>query len=102
MRPVIPWCDVKMYGALFPEGEELTKCRLSMNGDPADVILYARNIEGQRWSPVDRLTQAKITENNGSLTIEGTSQELVDIVGMAPTDAQVRWEVTPKGCANCG
>jgi len=23
-------------------------------------------------------------------------------VGMAPTDAQVRWEVTPKGCANCG
>ena len=102
MKPLIQ-CDVAMFGAFDPDGEEYKKCRLSMLGTPTNAVLYSRGIEGERWTPVDRLTNASITDNpDGTMTIVGISDELVNVVGVAPTEATVRWEVTPRGCHDCG
>lgn len=102
MRPVIPLADVTMYGALDPEGEVYPKCRITLNGSPADAVLYSKLMGAQRWKPVDRLTAATVTEHgDGTLTIVGTSQELIELVGVAPSNATVRWEVRPRGCQNC-
>lgn len=103
MSPVIPFADVTMFGAFDPDGEVYRSCRLTMNGKPADVTLYTlRTDPDHKWVAVDRLINAKVTDNpDGSLTIVGTSQELIHVVGTDASNAEVRWEVKPKGCANC-
>lgn len=104
MNPVIPFADVSMYGAFDPDGEVFRGCRVIMNGKPADVVLYTLHTDpDHKWVAVDRLTSAKVVDNaDGSLTITGTSQELIQVVGTDPGNAEVRWEVVPKGCVNCG
>lgn len=100
--PVIRLADVTMYGALDPDGEVYTKCRLTILGKPANVVLYRRLAGTDDWKVVDQLSQAHVTENaNGSLTITGISHTLVAEVGVQPSDATVRWEVQPKGCPTC-
>jgi hypothetical protein len=99
---VIPFADVTTYGGLDPDGEEHKKCRLTMNGKPAAVVLYAKSLDEDKWVPIDQLTNAKIVENaNGSLTITGTSHELMHTVGTKVGNSEVRWEVRPRGCVNC-
>lgn len=103
MNPVIPYADVSMFGAFDPDGEVYRDCRLTMNGKPADVVLYSLHTDpDHKWVAVDRLTNAKIIDNSdGSKTITGRSQELIDVVGTDPANAEVRWEVKPKGCIGC-
>lgn len=102
MMPLIPLADVTVFGALGPEGEEFKNVRVTMIGNPTSAVFFIRLIGENRWNQVDRLTDAKYTENaDGTITLEGVSQELVDIVGVAPEDAIVRWEVRPQECLNC-
>lgn len=54
-----------------------------------------------RFRPIDRLTQAKITGDDRHFIIEGLSEQLMAEVGLDPTEALVRWDVIPKGCADC-
>lgn len=92
-----------MFGALDPDGEKYEKCRMTMLGTPANAVLYTRHKEERQWIVVDRLTGAKVIDNpDGTMTLSGISDELVHTVGMPPSDATVRWEVTPRGCADCG
>jgi hypothetical protein len=91
-----------MYGALDSEGETYHKCRLSILGKPAKVVLYSRLIGERRWKAIDHLSAAEVTEHpDGRLSIRGVSSELVNVVGLQPAEAWVRWEVTPTGCSNC-
>jgi hypothetical protein len=102
MKPLIPSADVTVYGALDPEGEVFRKCRLGILGKPANAVLYSRLIGERRWQQVDKLTGASVVEHpDGSITIEGTSQELVSVVKVPVDQARVRWEVVPVGCKNC-
>jgi hypothetical protein len=102
MRPTIALADVEMFGALATEGETYRKCRLSILGKPANVVLYSRLLGERRWKTVDTLLRADVTEHaDGSYTMTGESQELVKVVGLDPKDAVVRWEVRPRGCSNC-
>lgn len=85
-----------MFGGLSPEGEEYKRARITLNGDPGDAVLYMFHTEPEpQWKPVDRITQTKITETNRGMTITGTSDELIHVVGVEPSNAQVRWEVKP-------
>jgi hypothetical protein len=94
--------DVTVFGGLDSEGEVYRKCRVTMNGRPADAVLYSRLLTEQKFVPVDRLTGATVTENtDGSVTIQGVSQELVEIVGVDPENAMTRWEIVPQGCTTC-
>ena len=91
-----------MYGGLDPEGESYKGCRITLVGKPANAVLYAKQFDQQRWGIIDRLTGASVTEQpDGTLLIEGRSEELINIVGVAPSEATVRWEVTPRGCRDC-
>ncbi len=102
MRPTIPLADVEVFGGLAGEGEMFRKCRLGMNGKPASVVMYSKLIGDGKWKAVDTLRQADIVEHDdGSLTIKGESQELIQVVGLAPAESIVRWEVSPLGCRNC-
>jgi hypothetical protein len=102
MKPSVPLCDVEMFGGLASEGEVFRKCRLSILGKPASVILYSKLLGQMKWKPVDTLRHATVTEHpDGSLTIEGESQELVNVVGLRPSESSVRWEVKVYECPNC-
>jgi hypothetical protein len=102
MNPLISFANVTVFGALGPDGEEMKGVRVTLLGNPASAVLYSLLRGERRWKPVDRLTSAKVTENpDGSITVEGISQELVDIVGVDPAEAIVRWEVKPRGCTTC-
>jgi hypothetical protein len=102
MKPTIPLADVTMFGALDPEGEVYRKCRIGILGKPANAVLYSRLMGERRWKAVDKLSAASVIEHpDGTLTIEGVSSELVNVVGMRPDEAHVRWEVKPLRCSNC-
>lgn len=103
MKPLVA-CDVVMFGSLDPDGEEFKRCRLTMLGTPTNAVLYTHSdLDGERWLPVDRLTNAKITDGpDGTFTLEGVSDELVNIVGVPVGEAVVKWIVTPRGCRDCG
>lgn len=102
MIPIIPHATVTMFGALDPEGEIYEKCRLTFIGNPADVVLYHWVPVYERWQRVDRLTQAQVLSNGRQHTITGISDALVYEVGVDPSEAKVRWEITEKGCSSCG
>lgn len=101
-RPFVPFADVTMFAALDPDGETYRKCRLTIVGKPADVVLYSLDVDGTRWRVVDRLTYASVDEHpDGTFTVIGISSELIDIVGVVPSEATVRWEVSPRRCSGC-
>ena len=84
------------------EGEQYKNCRLTMVGKPACAVLYSREINGDRWRVVDRLTQAEVVEKpDGTMVITGISDELVGIVRVKRSEATVTWLVEPRGCSNC-
>lgn len=98
-QPTIPFCNVTLDGgALGPDTYE--KARISMNGDCA--VLYTWNVDDGRWRSADRLTEATFTENpNGTMTIAGLSETLLETVGVKRADASIRWIVEPLKCRNC-
>ncbi len=89
--------STSVYGAGV-EGEEHRKAQIHRSGD--DYVLYAPDAE-RRMRRVDRVTNAKLTDENGIVTIVGTSQELVDEVGVRPEESQVRWVMKVRGCQGC-
>lgn len=102
MRPLIPFAEVTMFGALDPDGEVYKKCRITLLGAPTDAVLYSADVGTGQWRIVDQISQGTLTEHpDGSFTLEGASQELVNIVGVPPEEATVRWEIRPIGCSNC-
>ena len=91
-----------MYGALDQDGETYANCRLGILGKPASVVLYVWLPDEKRWRSADTLLRATVVEHpDGSMTMEGESQELVNVVGLPPEDARVRWEVEVIGCPDC-
>lgn len=98
----MPFAEVTVFGGLEPDGEVHKRCRLTMIGNPTDAVLFVSDFERTRWRPVDRLTQATVTDHDdGTFAIEGISDELVNVVGMPPGNATARWEVRPKVCRDC-
>lgn len=85
--------NVKVFSGLEPDGEEYRTCRLTFLGDK--VALW-RFFEG-RWLQVDVLSSATTVGD----TVTGVSKSLVQEVGLAPANAQVRWEIEEVGCRNC-
>ena len=102
MRPLIPFCDVTIHGAAWAEEEALTRCRVLISGTPANAVLFSAERGENAHKPVDRLTDAVVREVEDGFVIEGISDELVFIVGVAPEDAAVRWDVKTTECLECG
>ena len=92
--------NVKVFAGLGPDGDEYPKCRITTLGsNPVTAKLWQR-WDG-RWHEVDTLSNASYTESGSTMTFLGTSRSLVTEVGLAPSNAQARWEVEFIGCTSC-
>lgn len=82
--------------------DEATYARSSVTitGDVAKLSRYSP--DKARMVEVDVLRDAKIDErSDGTVIVEGVSDELKREVGLPDKDSHVRWVVTPRGCDQC-
>ena len=101
-RPLIPRAKVTISDGQHVE-DVIQRGRLTLNGTPAVAVLFRPDPENKgSWAQVDRLTDAKVTENpDGRMSITGVSDELVNVKQVPATQAITTWEVEPIGCQHC-
>lgn len=97
MQSQIGPVNVKVFSGLEPEGDEYKRCRITFFGNKAKMY----HMFDSRWHEVDTLANTSVVERGKDCTITGTSRSLIVEVGLAPSNAQVRWEVEYVGCRNC-
>jgi hypothetical protein len=91
--------EVSITGGIHPDGEVMPKCRVATNGNR--TVLSSWDPERKRFREVDALVDTVASREGVHVTITGTSEALVNEVGLAPAAAQVVWRVRRKGCATC-
>lgn len=101
-------CEVRLFGSLYPEGETISKAKIDFLGESPNATARV-----YQWIPsdgpfpgrfrvFDTVAAATITNVTDQMfRVVGISQEMVDEVGLAPSDAEVTWEVTVFGCESC-
>lgn len=106
MNPSYGPVDVKLFGTVYPDGETITRGKITFLGESpfatARLYIWQQPTNGLgRFREFDTLTDTTIKEGHGMFTLIGTSQQLVNDVGLTGEEAKVTWEVTYEECANC-
>lgn len=109
MTTFIDLAEVREYGGIEAEGTVISPARLQTLGSTPGMStakLYRWTPTGDgmagQWEEWDHLELATTTNNDdGSVTVVGRSEKLGNEVGLVGQDAEVRWEVKPRGCAGC-
>ena len=102
-------CEVRIIGGLNSEDETLPKAKVTFLGESPNAIvrLYqfvpsAEHGSLGRFRVIDTIGAATVSDHDDDgFTVSGVSQQLVEEVGLADSDATVIWEVKIKGCETC-
>jgi len=98
---------VTLIGGLYPDNEVISDGRITTLGSSPNLTakLYQKDAEARRYRVVDVLTGCTVVESvvagKERILFEGTSQQMIDEIGLRPEEAKVRWDATPFGCAAC-
>lgn len=96
-------CVVSVVDGFADNEGPIERAKIVGVGESPHVTAKLYSWDGARFREYDRLTDATLTEGQGSLQLMGISARLRDEIGVSDEDAIATWFVDPtKGCTTCG
>lgn len=106
MQPVIGPCNVKVFGGWEIDGVTKRLAKITTLGDTAKLYEWTPipgRPDAMNFVEYDKLTGCEFMEDpeKDSFVVTGLSEKMRDIIGLNPSDTNVRWEVDVLRCTNC-